>query len=93
MPRVGFRRRHIADEFQFVLCVLVWAAVRASGLAGQGRHTSVPALLPEVDVGAALVVLPACPADAVFFRILHQGLTIGHVLCYTVAHERYGSFR
>ena len=84
---------HVTDKLQLGLRVLVRMAVRASGVAGQGRHSSVPALFPEVDVGATFVVLPACPADAVFFRVLHQGLTIGHVLCYTVAHERYGSFR
>ena len=84
---------HVTDKLQLGLRVLVRMAVRASGVAGQGRHSSVPTLFPEVDVGATFVVLPACPADAVFFRVLHQGLTIGHVLCYTVAHERYGSFR
>ena len=41
---------HIADELQLGLRVLVWMAVRPSGLAGQGRHTTVPALLPEVDI-------------------------------------------
>ena len=62
---------HIADELQLGLCVLVGVAVRASGLAGQGRHTPVPALLPEVDVRPALVVLPAGAADAVLFCVLH----------------------
>ena len=76
-----------ANEFQFGLRVLVWMTVGASGLAGKGRHTSVPALLSEIDVRPALVVLPA---GAVFLRILHQGLPICHVLCYTFAHEGYG---
>lgn len=60
-----------ANEFQFGLRVLVWMTVGASGLAGKGRHTSVPALLSEIDVRPALVVLPAGAADAVFLRILH----------------------
>ena len=81
---------HVADELQLGLRVLVWMAVGASGLAGQGRHTSVPALPPEIDVRPALVVLPTGAADAVFLRVLHQGLPIGHVLCYTFAHEGYG---
>ena len=62
---------HIADELQLGLCVLVGVAVGPSGLAGQGRHTTIPALLPEVDVRPALVVLPAGAADAVFLCVLH----------------------
>ena len=62
---------HIADELQLGLCMLVGVAVRPSGLAGQGCHTTIPALLPEVDVRPALVVLPAGAADAVFLCILH----------------------
>ena len=62
---------HIADELQLGLCVLVGVAVRPSGLAGQRRHTPVPALLPEVDVRPALVVFPAGAADAVLFCVLH----------------------
>ena len=62
---------HIADELQLGLCVLVGVAVGPSGLAGQGCHTTIPALLPEVDVRPALVVLPAGAADAVFLCVLH----------------------
>ena len=62
---------HIADELQLSLCVLVGVAVRPSGLAGQGRHTPVPALLPEVDVRPAFVVFPAGAADTVLFCVLH----------------------
>ena len=62
---------HVADELQLGLCVLVWMAVGPSGLAGQGCHTTIPALLPEVDVRPALVVLPAGAADAVFLCVLH----------------------
>ena len=62
---------HIADQLQLGLCVLVRVAVGPSGLAGQGCHTTIPALLPEVDVRPALVVLPAGAADAVFLCVLH----------------------
>ena len=62
---------HVADELQLGLCVLVWMAVGPSGLAGQGYHTTIPALLPEVDVRPALVVLPAGAADAIFLCVLH----------------------
>lgn len=61
----------IADELQLGLRVLVGVAVGPSGLAGKGRHTSIPALLPEIDVRPALVVLPAGAADVVFLCVLH----------------------
>ena len=41
---------HIPDEFQLLLRMLVWMIVRPSGLAGQRRFASVPALFPEVDI-------------------------------------------
>ena len=55
MPQLEHSERriaaaHISDELQLVFRVLIWVAVRTSGRAGQGRHTSVPALFPEVDV-------------------------------------------
>ena len=81
---------HVADELQLGLRVLVWMAVRPPGLAGKGRHASVPALLPEVDIRPALVVFPAGTAHSVLFCVLHQGLTIVHVLCYNLTHEGYG---
>ena len=62
---------HVSDELQLGLRVLIRMAVGAFGLTGQGRHTSVPALLPEVDVRPALVVLPTGAADAVFLCVLH----------------------
>ena len=80
----------ISDQLQLCFRVLVGMAVRPPGLAGQGLRRSIPAGFPEVDVRPALVVLSAGPADAVFLRILHQGLPICHVLCYTLAHEGYG---
>jgi len=67
----GISAAHVADKFQLGLRVLVGMAVGASGLAGKGRHTSVPALLPEIDVRPALVVLPAGAANAVFLCVLH----------------------
>ena len=67
----GISATHVTDELQLGLCVLVGMAVGPSGLAGQGRHTTIPALLPEVDVRPALVVLPAGAADAVFLCVLH----------------------
>ena len=81
---------HIPDELPFCFRMLVWMAVRPSGLADQGCRTSIPALLPEVDVRPALVVFPTGAADAVFFCILHERLPVCHVLCYTLVHERYG---
>ena len=81
---------HVPDEFPFCFRMLVWMAVRPPGLAGKGCRTSIPALLPEVDVRPALVVFPTGAADAVFFCVLHERLPVCHVLCYTLVHERYG---
>ena len=67
----GISAAHVTDELQFGLRVLVWMAVGASGLAGQGCHTSILALLPEIDIRPALVVLPAGAAHAVFLCVLH----------------------
>ena len=39
-----------------------------------------------VNIGAAFVVLPAGAGHAVFFCVLHQGVAVFHILCYTV-HE------
>ena len=66
--------------------------VRTSGLAGQRFHTSIPARLPKVDIRPAFVIFPAGPAYAIFRRILHEGLPIPHVLCYTITHEGQSSF-
>ena len=88
--QVGVAAAHIPDQFQLRLCVLVGMAVGPPGLTGQGLCRAVPASLPEINVGPALVVLPAGTDDAVFLRIFHQGLPIRHVLCYTFAHEGYG---
>lgn len=45
-----------------------------------------PAAPGPAGHGAALVVLPA---GTVFLRVLHQGLSVCHVLRYTLAHEGY----
>ena len=42
--------KNMSDEFQFRFCVLVGMVMGASGLTGQGRHTSIPACFPEVDI-------------------------------------------
>ena len=62
---------HVPDQFQLRFRMLARMAVRTPGLSGQGRHTSIPAGTPEVDIRPALVVLPTGTADAIFLRILH----------------------
>ena len=62
---------HIPDQLQLRFGMLIWMTVRTPGPTGQRLHTPVPASLPEIDIGPALVVLPAGSADAVFFRIFH----------------------
>ena len=66
--------------------------VRPSGLTAKGFYRTVPATAPEADVGTSLVVFAAGSANAILLCVLHQGLPIPHVLCYSVAHEGYGSF-
>ena len=92
MPKLDHAQRwvsaaHVTNELQLGFRVLVRMAVRASGLAGEERLTSIPALLPKVDVRPTFVVLSAGAADAVLFCVFHQRLPIRHVLCYTLAHE------
>ena len=67
-------------------------AVRPSGLTAKVFYRPVPVTAPEVDVGASFVVFAAGSANAILLCVLHQVLPIPHVLCYTVAHEGYGSF-
>lgn len=81
---------HIPDQLQLCLCMLVWMAVGPSGLAGQGFRTPIPAGTPEADILPTLVILSAGTADAVFLRILHYGLPVCHILCYTLFHEGCG---
>ena len=63
----GISAAQIPDKFEFCFCVLIWMAVGTPGLTGHRARRSVPAGLPEVDVRAALVVLPAGTAHAVYF--------------------------
>ena len=55
MPQLNHAQRwisaaHVADELQLGIRVLVRVAVRLLGLADKERRTSVPTLLPEIDV-------------------------------------------
>lgn len=88
--QVGIAAAHVPNQFQLCLRMLVRVVVRPPGLTGQGRRASIPAGFPKVDVGPALVILPAGTADTVFLRVLHQGVPVCHVLCDTLAHEGYG---
>ena len=90
MPQLDHAQRwisaaHVTNELQFGFRVLIRMTVRASGLAGEGRHTSIPTLLPKVDVRPTFVVLSAGAADTIFLCIFYQRLPIRHVLCYTLA--------
>lgn len=91
-PQLGIPVSHITNKFEFFLCVLPRMAVRPSGLTGKGFYCPIPATTPEVDVGASFVVFAACSADTILLCVLHQGLPILHVLCYTIAHEGCDSF-
>ena len=90
MPQLDHAQRwisaaHVTNELQLGFRVLTRMTVRASGLAGEGRHTSIPTLLPKVDVRPTFVVLSAGAADTIFLCIFYQRLPIRHVLCYTLA--------
>ena len=61
--------------------MLVEVAVNASEPASQGLRKSIVAGQPEVDVGAAFVVLPKDPASTVLLGMGDQGLVVFHVLC------------
>ena len=50
---------HIANELEFFLRVLIGMSVRLSGLTAKGFHRPIPALAPEVDIRATLVVFAA----------------------------------
>ena len=65
--KAGISAAQIPDKFEFCFCVLIWMAVGTPGLTGHRARRSVPAGLPEVDVRAALVVLPAGTAHAAYF--------------------------
>ena len=84
-PQGRIPTAHVTNELQLGFRVLTRMTVRASGLAGEGRHTSIPTLLPKVDVRPTFVVLSAGAADTIFLCIFYQRLPIRHVLCYTLA--------
>lgn len=69
--KLGIPAAHISNELEFFLCVLVWVAVRSSGLAGKRFHCSVPATTPEIDVRAPFVVFPAGSADSILLCVFH----------------------
>ena len=77
---------HISDELELLLGMLVGAAVRTPGPAGQGLQGTIIAGTPEIDVRPVFVVLPACTAYTVLLRAGEQRLAVFHFLCYT-AHE------
>ena len=73
MPQLDHAQRwipmaHAMDDLQLLLHMLVWMTVRPSGLAGDGRHTFIRALFPEVDVRPI--------GFCYIFGILHQRLPI-----------------
>lgn len=47
----------------------------------------IPTLFSKVDTGAAFVEFAAGMANTVLCCIIHQGLPIGHILCYTFTYE------
>ena len=85
-PQCRISPEHIADQLQFLLCMLVGMTVRPAGLLGKRLHAAVIALHPKVDVRTTLVVLPAGAGYAVFFGVSHHRVSALCVLCYTV-HE------
>ena len=86
----GVPAAHVPDQPQLRFCVLIGMAVGPPGLTGQGCHASIPASPPKGDVRPALVVRSDGPADAVFLRVLHQGLPICRALGDTLAQEGFG---
>ena len=72
--------------------MLVWMVVQASGLADKGSYTSIPASLPEVDIRAGFVVLPARTAYTIFGCILTLGIVESACLVYAITHEGQSSF-
>ena len=59
-------------------------AVWSPGLAAQGTEAAVITLLPEVDIGPALVVPAGGTAHPVLLGVLQEGLPVFHILCYTI---------
>ena len=61
--------------------MLIRLTVRTSGLAGKGLHSSVQALFPKVDVGAACVILLLMRDVVSFHKVLLGNLTLTHEAC------------
>lgn len=61
--------------------MLIRLTVRTSGLAGEGLHSSVPALFLKVDVGAAFVILLLMRDMVSFHKVWCGNLTLTHEAC------------
>ena len=86
MPKLNHTERgitaaHIADKLKLIFGMLIGMTVRTSGLAGKGLHSSVPALFPKVDVGAACVILLLMRDMVSFHKVLLGNLTLTHEAC------------
>jgi hypothetical protein len=74
---------HIVDKLQLRRRVLIRMMVWASRFRAKRFNASIPAVQPEVDVGSSPVVLSAGLAYAMCCCVLHKGLLVVHVLCYS----------
>ena len=84
---VGISAAHGLDKFQLLRRMLVRMTARAVGTVREGLQGTVVALLPAVDILAVGVVADRSFCDAVFLRILNQGLPVEHGLCYLIHGE------
>ena len=75
---------HVADQGQFFFCVLIGMGLWAFGLVLQRFHASIPSLPPEVDKRSGTIVFPTGCLHPIPLCVVHQGLQIPHVLCYTL---------
>ena len=74
---------HVVNELEFFLCMLIRVMVWSSGFRPERLNSSIPAFQPEVDVRTCAIVFSAGFADSMRYRILHEGLLIVHILCYS----------
>ena len=84
--KISIASPHISNELDLRFRMLVGMVFWTLGLWLKGFYAAVIAVKPEVDVGAASVILPARLAHSVILRVCHKGLPILHILCYAV-HE------
>ncbi len=75
------------NELQLFLSMLVWMTVWALRAVREGLQGVVVALLPAVDILAVGMVTDRCFRDALFLRVLDQGLPVAHGLCYLIHGE------